>query len=237
MPDCYQINNNAQVIPNRSAIRTDLGLPNDGFVYCSFCTRYKFDPIMFNTWMKILKKVPNSVLWILGGNRTAERNLVREAEASGVKSDRLVFAPKIPRDNHLSRLRLADLALDTRIVNGAITTSDALWSGVPVITLQGRHFASRMSSSILNAAGLLNLVTHSLEDYEALAIRLADPSSELLATRQKLVRNRLSIPLFDTARFVRNLEYAFVKMREIYDSGQSPRLIRVGEVREDTKLL
>jgi protein O-GlcNAc transferase len=185
---------------------------------------------MFNTWLKILKKVPGSVLWVLGGSMTAEKNLTQAAESRGVSCNRIVFAKKIPRDQHLARLRLADLALDTRIVNGAITTSDALWSGVPVITLQGRHFASRMSSSILSAAGLPELVTHSLDDFETLAVRLAGESDELYVIRQKLVRNRLTMPLFDTPGFVRNLEIAFKKMWGIYVSGDSPRPIKVKEI-------
>jgi protein O-GlcNAc transferase len=230
MPYCYQINDNTQAIPENGLKRTDFGLPAERFVFCSFSTRYKFDPVMFNTWMKILKKVPGSVLWVLGGSKTAEKNLTQAAESRGVNCNRLVFAEKIPRDQHLARLRLADLALDTRIVNGAITTSDALWSGVPVITLQGRHFASRMSSSILSAAGLPELVAHSLDDFETLAVRLAGESDELSVIRQKLAQNRFTIPLFDTPGFVRNLEIAFKKMWGIYVSGDSPRPIKVKEI-------
>jgi protein O-GlcNAc transferase len=235
MPHCYQINDNTQAIANKNFTKAELGLPKDSFIFCSFSTRYKLDPMMFDRWMRILKQVPKSVLWVLGGDRVAEKNLMQEAEARDVRSNRLVFAKKIPKEEHLARLRFADLALDTRIVNGAITTSDALWSGVPVITLQGSHFASRMSSSILSAAGLPELVTHSLDDYQALAVRLALEHDELHATRQKLVRNRLSVPLFDTARFVRNLEFAFFKMWEIYCSGYTPRPIRVGELLADAK--
>jgi protein O-GlcNAc transferase len=229
MPDCYQINDNTQTVGDNDLKRRDCGLPEDRFVFCCFSTRYKFDPVMFMTWMNILKKVPGSVLWMLGGSETAEKNLKQAVESQGVNCNRLVFAKKIPRDDHLARLRLADLALDTRIVNGAITTSDALWSGVPVITLPGRHFASRMSSSILAAAGLPELVTHSLDDFEALAVRLAGESDELHVIRQKLVQNRLAIPLFDTSRFVRNLEFAFIKMWEIYHSSDRPRPFRVAD--------
>jgi protein O-GlcNAc transferase len=188
---------------------------------------------MFGSWMKILKEIPGSVLWLLGGSDIAEKNLMQEAEFRGISCNRLVFGKKIPREDHLARLRLADLALDTRIVNGAITTSDALWSGVPVITLQGSHFASRMSSSILSATGLPEMVTHSLDDYENLAIRLANERNQLKAIRQKLVRNRLSVPLFDTELFVRNLEIALEKMWSDYRSGDTPRPIRVGEILAD----
>lgn len=184
---------------------------------------------MFGSWMKILNQVPKSVMWVIAGSKIAEKNLMHEAEAHGVGRGRIVCAKKMSREEHLARLRYADLALDTRIVNGAITTSDALWSGVPVVTLQGTHFASRMSSSILSAVGLPEMVTHSLADYEALAIRLAQQPNELQASRQKLLQNRLTMPLFDTPRFVRNLEIAFRKMWRIYVSGDSPRPIKVKE--------
>jgi protein O-GlcNAc transferase len=228
MPHCYQINDNSQAIPNKFLRKSEIGLPEDRFIFCSFSSCYKFDPVMFGSWMKILKQVPRSVLWIIG-SKTAEKNLMHEAEAHGVKYERIVFANKIHREEHLNRLRFADLSLDTRIVNGAITTSDALWSGVPVVTLQGNHFASRMSSSILSAVGLPEMVTYSLADYEALAIRLAKQPDELHAIRQKLVQNRLTMPLFDTPRFVRNIEIAFKKMWRIYVSGDSPRPIKVKE--------
>jgi len=229
MPHCYQINDNTRAIPNRDLKKADLGLPEDGFIFCSFNTRYKFDPVMFSCWMTILKQVPESVLWVLGGSKTAEKNLRQEAESRGVSCDRLVFAKKLPKDDHMARLCLADLALDTRIVNGAITTSDALWSGVPVLALQGSHFASRMSSSILSAVGLTEMVTHSLHDYEALAVRLANQPDKLYMTRQRLVKNRLTAPLFDTPRFVRDLEKVFKQMWGIYFSGDSPRPIKVQE--------
>jgi protein O-GlcNAc transferase len=230
MPHCYQINDNTQAIRDNDIKRADFGLSEGGFVFCSFCSRYKLDPAIFESWMKILKQVPGSVLWLLGGSDTAEKNLIQAAESRGINRNRLVFAQKIPREDHLARLQLADLALDTRIVNGAITTSDALWSGVPVITLQGSHFASRMSSSILSAAGLPEMVTHSLENYENLGVRLAGETDELNAIRQRLVRNRLSVALFDTALFVRNLEIAFEKMWAVYRSGDTPRPIRAGEI-------
>jgi len=234
MPHCYQINDNSQAIPNKDLKKTEVGLTKDSFIFCCFSSCYKFDPVMFDSWMKILKQVPRSVLWLIGGSKTAEKNLKHEAEDCGIGCERLVFAKKLPREEHLARLRFADLSLDTRIVNGAITTSDALWSGVPVVTLQGTHFASRMSSSILSTVGLPEMVTHSLVDYEALAIRLAKQPNELHATRQKLFQNRLTMPLFDTPRFVRHLEIAFKKMWGIYVSGDSPSPIKVKEIISNT---
>ena len=229
MPYCYQINDYAQVMSTDDLTKTEIGLPEDCFVFCSFASCYKFDPVMFGSWMKILKQVPKSVLWIIGGSTSAEKNLMHAAKAHGIRCERLVFAKKLPKEAHLARLRYADLALDTRIVNGAVTTSDALWSGVPVVTLQGTHFASRMSSSILAAVGLANLVTHSLVDYEALAIRLAQEPKELQATRQKLVQNRFTWPLFDTQRYVRFLEMAFKKMWQTHVSGDRPGPIKIAD--------
>jgi protein O-GlcNAc transferase len=159
----------------------------------------------------------------------AEKNLRQFAISNGVDSDRLIFAEKIQREAHLQRLQLADLALDTRIVNGAITTSDALWAGVPLVTLQGDHFASRMSSSILMAAQLPELITHTIKDYEDLSVSLARDPNRLNDIRQYLRRSRLTMPLFNTKRFVHNLESAFLEMCEIYNSGDEPRQISVTE--------
>jgi protein O-GlcNAc transferase len=227
LPHCYQVNDHTQSISNKDWKKEDFGLPENSFVLCSFNRPYKIDPVMFDVWMRILQQVPESVLWLLFRNKIAEKNLIHEAEARGVKSERLIFTDKIPKDEHLARLRLADLALDTRIVNGHTTTSDTLWAGVPVITLQGSHFASRVSSSILSAIGVPELITHSLQEYEALAVRLAHHPLELQAIRQKITENRLVAPLFDTPRFVRNLEKAYKEMWKIFLSRETPRQIEV----------
>ena len=229
LPHCYQVNDHTQLIANKDWKKGDFGFPEDSFVFCSFNGPYKIDPVMFDVWMEILRKVPDSILWLLSGNNIAEKNLRREAEARGIQSERLVFADMLPKDEHLSRLRFADLALDTRIVTGHTTTSDALWAGVPVITLQGGHFASRVSSSVLSAIGLPELITHSLEEYEALAVQLARNPAQLQEIRQRLAENRLSAPLFDTPRFVRNLESAYKEMWNIFSAGETPRQIAVLE--------
>jgi len=229
MPHCYQVNNGNQIISKKHRRKEDLRLPSDAFVFCCFCSRYKLDPTMFDSWMRILEKVFHSVLWLIGGNITAEKNLKERARSRGINAARLLFAPHLPKDEHLARLRFADLALDTRIVNGAATTSDALWAGVPVLTLQGGHFASRMSSSILTAVGLPELVTYDLETYETLAVRLARNSERLNSIRKKLAGNRLTEPLFDTLRFTTNLESAYERMWKIYLAGEKPRRINVIE--------
>ncbi len=227
MPDCYQINDNTQPLVDGDITRDRAGLPEKGVVFCSFSSRYKFDPVMFRLWMRILKQVDGSVLWMLGGPARAEENLKAFARSCGVRAHRLVFAKKISREAHLQRLTLADLALDTRLVNGALTTSEALWAGVPLITLQGAHFASRMSSSILSAAGLPELITHSLDEYEALAIRMASNPEQLLTMRYQLETNRLQMPLFNTRQFVRHLESAYLKMVDLYVAGEKPKPIRL----------
>jgi protein O-GlcNAc transferase len=229
MPHCYQVNDHTQPMSEKEWKKTAFGLPEGSFVFCSFSTAYKIESVMFDVWMRILKKAPESVLWLLLRNKTGEDNLRTEAENRGVKSERLIFGDNLPKDEHLARMRLANLALDTRVVNGAATTSDALCAGVPVITLQGTHFASRMSSSILTAIGLPEMITHTLEEYESLAVWLLRNPYELQAIRQKLARNRLTEPLFDTPRFAKNLEKAYREMWQIFLAGEQPRRIDVVE--------
>ena len=229
MPHCYQINNNGQEISARPRQRPDCGLPPDGFVFASFNQAFKIDAVMFSVWLKLLQKTPASVLWLLWDNAIAAANLKKAAYAGGVDPDRLVFAEKLNKEDHLARMRLSDLALDTRIYGGHTTTSDALWAGVPVIALLGTHFASRVSSSLLLSIGLPQLVTASLEDYEARAVYLARNPAALKKLREKLARNRLTAPLFDTDRFVKNLESAFREMWDAYQRGKPPQRIDVLE--------
>jgi protein O-GlcNAc transferase len=230
MPHSYQANDRSQIISDKDWKKGDLGLPEKGFVFCSFSQPFKIEPVMFDIWMNILSQVPESVLWLLCRNESAEENLKREAESRGISSARLVFAAELPKEEHLARQAQADLILDTRIYNGHTTTSDALWAGVPVLTLQGTHFASRVSASLLKAVGLPELITHSLKEYEAFAVRLSRTPSELQAIRQKLKTNRFTEPLFDTPRFAKNLEWAYKEMWRIYTTGERPKMIEVKEV-------
>jgi len=214
MPDCFQVNDNMQPISDKQWKKADFGLPEDSFVFCSFNHGYKIEPVMFGVlWMSILRQVPKSILWLPKKSETGMKNLRKEAHDRGVDSGRLFFAERLPtKGEYLSRIRLADLVLDTRIYNGHTTTSDALWAGVPVITLQGSHYASRVASSILNAVGLPELVTHHIRDYERIAVQLANHPNELQALKMKLEQNRLNAPLFDTEGFVRNLEKIYKEM-------------------------
>lgn len=229
LPNSYQVNDHKQEIAPHGLHKEDFGLNPDSFVFSSFNLSYKIDPIMFDCWMRILSRVPHGVLWLLKVDETAKQNLKQEAGGRGIDSRRLIFADKLPKAQHLTRIRLADLALDTRIVNGHTTTSDSLWAGVPVATLLGGHFASRVSASLLNAVGLAEMITHNLDAYEQLAVRLASHPDALEKIKAKLSRNRLAKPLFDTPRFVGNLEKAYQEMWRIFSKGEEARQFEVAE--------
>jgi protein O-GlcNAc transferase len=229
LPHCYQINDYKQAYGDEMVAAGQSKLSTDPFIFCSFNQDYKIEPVMFDCWMQILGRVPDSILWLMVRHHTAMENLRKEAEKRGVDPNRLIFMERKPKPEHLERLREADLALDTRIVNGAATTSDALWAGVPVITLEGTHFASRMSASILTAVGLPELIAHSIEEYEAIAVQTALDRDRLAGMRQKLAHNRLTEPLFDTPRLARYLEQAYSRMWQIFQAGSKPRQFEVME--------
>lgn len=229
MPHCYQINDHTQRISSKKLERPDVGLQRNTFVFASFNQEYKIEPVMFGCWMRILTRIPQSVLWLLVSNDISKANLQAEAYARAVNPERIVFANKLPKDEHLKRLQLADLVLDTRIYNGHTTTSDALWAGVPLVTVQGDHFASRVSSSLLRAVGMPELITHDLAQYEALATQLASRTDLLRNIRARIVNTKHRSPLFDTLRFVKNLEIAYTRMWSIYLSGERPRPIQIAE--------
>lgn len=214
LPECYQANDASRAIADRAPSRAKAGLPSQGFVFCSFNNNYKITPPVFDAWMRLLRQLPSSVLWVLEDNSEARRNLQREAEARGVEPARLVFAPRVPHAEHLARHRLADLFLDTLPYNAHTSASDALWAGLPLLTCTGNAFAGRVAGSLLHAVGLPELVTYSLAEYEALALQLAANPARLSALRARLAANRLTAPLFDTDRFRRHLEAAYLRMLE-----------------------
>jgi protein O-GlcNAc transferase len=234
LPDCYQVNDTKRKIAERTPTRQEAGLPDKGFVFCCFNNNWKITPDIFSVWMRLLRAVEGSVLWLLGDNEGAERNLRMEAQACGIDPARLVFAGRLPPEDHLARHRVADLFLDTLPYNAHTTASDALWAGLPVVTQLGEAFAGRVAASLLNAIGLPELVTHSIEDYEALALRLAKDSSLLEGYRNQLAKNRLTHPLFDTDRFRRHMEAAYLQMWEIWQRGEQPRSFAV-EAEPDVK--
>jgi predicted O-linked N-acetylglucosamine transferase (SPINDLY family) len=227
MPDCYQINDRRRKIGEAIPSRAECGLPDSGFVFCCFNHNSKITTTIFDVWMRLLKQVPASALWLLEPNSRAAVNLRREADARGVNPARMVFAPMLPVESHLARIRVADLFLDTLPYNAHTTASEALWVGLPVLTCAGETFASRVAGSLLKAIGVPELITNSLEDYEAKALSLAQNPSELVGLRRRLTENRLTAPLFDSKRFTRHLERAYQMMWENYLRGESPNRIEV----------
>jgi predicted O-linked N-acetylglucosamine transferase (SPINDLY family) len=213
LPHSYQPNDSKRAIAERTPTREECGLPDQGFVFCCFNAHYKIAPPMFDIWMRLLKSIKGSVLWLPQGRESVAVNLRREASARGVEPQRIVFAPRVAAmEDHLARYRVADLFLDTLPFNAHTTASDALWAGLPVLTCQGRSFVSRVASSLLTAVGLPKLIAPNLKDYEALALRLAQTPSELAELRNRLAQQRNVSPLFDTVLFRRDIESTYLRM-------------------------
>ena len=234
LPNAYLPTNGDQPIDHKTPTRSECGLPQSGFVYCSFNNSDKIEPQIFDVWMRILKRVEQSVLWQREDEAAAQDNLRREAEARGVDPKRLIFAPKISSTvQHLARHRCADLFLDTLTHGGHGTAADALWAGLPLITCPRETFTSRVAASLLAAAGLGDLIVDSLEAYEELAVALAENADRLEALRKQLKADRTTCATFDTDRYVRNLERAFLAMWHVYASGSSARTFSVIEERTD----
>ncbi|HEY1721671.1 MAG TPA: tetratricopeptide repeat protein [Magnetospirillaceae bacterium] len=230
LPDCYQPNDTERTIANTTPSRREHGLPEHGFVFCCFSTTPKITPAFFDIWMRLLKTVPGSVLWLLENNDATVRNLRREAQARGVDPGRLIFASRISSAEHLARHRHADLFLDTLPYNAHTTASDALWAGLPVVTCMGPTFAGRVGASLLQAIDLPELITDSLAAYEALALDLARNPDRLAALKAKLASHRLTTPLFDIGRFTRHLEAAYDRMWDIWSAGKPPEPFAVASI-------
>ena len=211
LPDTYQPNDRQRPVATIPS-RAEAGLPEVGLVLCCFNQTFKITPQVFDIWMKVLSKNTGSVLWLLECNPWAKANLRKQAQQRGVDPTRLIFAPRVPIDQHLARQAQADLFLDTLPYNAHTTTSDALWVGLPVLTCSGSTFASRVAGSLLHAAGVPELVTYSLDHYAAMAQELASTPARLATLREHLKNTRDSMPLFDTERFTRNLEQAYQTM-------------------------
>jgi predicted O-linked N-acetylglucosamine transferase (SPINDLY family) len=222
LPDTFQANDRRRTIAASTPTRAEVGLPERGFVFCAFSNAYKITPAVFDVWMRLLQRCEGSMLWLQGSEAAAGENLRREARGRGVDPQRLVFARRLPYAEHLARYRLADLFLDTMPFNGGATASDALWAGLPVLTCTGEAMAARMAGSLLHAAGMPELVTASLADYEALAHALAHAPPRVAALKATLARARDSCALFDTDRFRRHLEAAYVAMWEGAQRGEAP---------------
>jgi protein O-GlcNAc transferase len=230
LPNSYQVNDTKREISEKVFSREEMGLPRDGFVFCSFNNTYKILPEVFDCWMRIMKRVEGSVLWLSENSERATRNLRMEANARGIDPERLVFAKKLPAlPDHLWRHRLADLFLDTLPYNAHTTASDALWAGLPVLTQIGEAFAGRVGASLLNAIDLQELITTTVDGYEELAIELATSPERLAAIKAKLANNRLSTPLFDTQLFTRHIEIAYQAIFERHQLGLPPDDIYVSQ--------
>jgi predicted O-linked N-acetylglucosamine transferase (SPINDLY family) len=230
LPHTYQVNDQNRIISNVPSSRAHHGLPEDAIVYVCFNNHHKINPETFSSWMRILARVPGSVLWLLKPNNFSIKNLKDEAEARGISRDRLVFAPRCAQGEHLGRHRFADLALDTLPYNAHTTSSDALWSGVPVLTLLGNAFPGRVAASLLTAVGLPELITESRTAYEDLAVSLGQNPAKIQALKDKLARNRLTTPLFDTVLFTRHLESAYQTMWDRYQADQPPEAFTVPDL-------
>jgi protein O-GlcNAc transferase len=227
LPHSYQANDRKRGIAPDVPDRAALGLPETGFVFCNFNQSYKITPDIFAAWMRILKAVDGSVLWLLNARPPFQANLSREAERLGVARERLVFAQSLPYERHLARLKRADLFLDSLPYNAHTTASDALWAGLPLVTAIGTSFPGRVAASLLAAIGLPELVTHSMAEYERLAIHLAENRGALTTIRRKLVANRLTTPLFDTGLFRKHLESAYTAMWRAWTNGEAPKAFAV----------
>ena len=224
MPHCYQPNDRQRAIGTRPT-RGQAGLAQDGFVFCCFCQPFKITPAMFDLWCRLLREVPASQLWLLQSTAVSGDNLRREAAARGIAAGRLVFAPLLPQAEHLGRLQLADLVLDTYPVTSHTTASDALWAGVPLVTLIGDTFISRVAASILHAAGMPEFVTRGADAYYLLALELATRPERLKFFRSRLAANLMTCPLFDSERFARDLERLYGGIWDNHRAGRTNHVV------------
>jgi predicted O-linked N-acetylglucosamine transferase (SPINDLY family) len=211
LPECFQANDDRCGIGERPT-RAATGLPEHGLVFCCFNSSFKLNPPVFDIWMRVLRAAPEATLWLLADRGEVRENLLHRAAGWNIDPSRLVFAEKVPYADHLGRLALADLFLDTIPYNAGTTASDALRMGVPVLTCAGKSFAGRMAGSLLRTIGLPDLITHSLADYEHKAHELARSPQQLQSAHATLAANLPHSPLFDTARFCRHLEDAYLGM-------------------------
>ena len=230
---CYQPNDRRRLV-GAAPTRADEGLPEDAFVFCSLNGAQKFTPVMFATWLALLKAAPDSVLWLFGGNGDTNERLKAHAAEVGVAPERLIFAEKKPNPTHVARYALADLFLDTFPYGSHTTAADALWMGLPVVTYAGRSFAARVCSSLVHAAGIGELACASREQYAATALALANNRPALDALKQRLIDNRATCRLFDTPTLVTELEDAYRGMLEDYEAGRrpTPQLDNLGHYHE-----
>jgi len=222
---CYQVNDRKRQISNKKFTRKNFGLPDTGFVFCCFNNNYKILPEVFGIWMRVLDAVDESVLFLYADNEWSEKSLKKEAEIKGIDPKRLIFGKFVSRDEYLARYQSCDLFLDTTPYNAGTTASDALWAGVPVLTLIGKSFPSRVAASLLNAINLPELIATSSKEYEDLAVELGNNPEKMALLKKKLYVNRLNTSLFDTPLFASNIEKAFEEIVDRYQMGLPPKNI------------
>ncbi|MFY0312316.1 hypothetical protein ACFMBG_20745 [Leisingera sp. D0M16] len=222
MPDCYQPNDDQREASDDIPTRAEAGLPEDAFVFCSFNNPYKVSPDEFDVWMKLLDRVPDSVLWFYAPQGKARENILKEAKKRGIGPERIVFAGFADQKEHLARLQLADVFLDTFAVNAHTTASDALWAGVPVVTKTGKQFAARVATSLVDCAGVPDLAVATPQQYQALALKLARDPEYLAGIKARLKEGIANGPLYDTAKFTRNFEALMEKALERYNARLKP---------------
>ena len=229
LPNTYMPTDNTRPLATREMSRSEMGLPEVGFVFCCFNNNYKISPSEFDIWMRVLLKTEGSVLWMRNSNEWSKDNLCKHAQSRGVDPSRLVFAGRVPMDEHLARQKLADLFLDTFTFNAHTTAAEALWVGLPVVTKLGKSFSARVAASLLTAVGLPELITETEHEYEALILNLANNPGLLKQTRKKLAGTRTSAALFDTTLFTKHLEEGFQHAYQRYFDGKSPKAISVSK--------
>ncbi|MDC0431328.1 hypothetical protein OAL97_02265, partial [Paracoccaceae bacterium] len=229
LPHHYQAQDDTLVISDDTPSRSELGLPDNGFVFCAINNTYKITPSEFNIWMRLLQNVDGSVLWLLESNKWVKANLLKEANARGVTSERLVFTQKVPHEKYLAQFRQADLYLDTFTYNAGATASNALWAELPVLTKLGKGYTARMAASLLASVGLPELITKKEIEYEELALKLATNPEQLASIKQKLAANRLSKPLFNTKLFTKHLEDGYQQAYQRYIEKKDATVIYVSK--------
>ena len=222
MPNSYQPNDNEIIIPELNTSRSDHSLPEDGVVFCCFNQNYKIGINEFNIWMRSLKKINNSVLWLINSNKWAKNNILKQAKLNNINISRIIFADKLPHLHHLERHKHADIFLDTFNYNAHTTASDALWGGLPIITKQGSQFAARVASSLLSALDLNELICKTDDEYEKLIIEYASQPAKLKEIKEKLNRNKNNKPLFNTKQYTRDFELGMQKVKKLYLNGEKP---------------
>jgi predicted O-linked N-acetylglucosamine transferase (SPINDLY family) len=221
LPNSYQPNDRRRALPP-APTRAQAGLPEDAVVYCCFNQTYKISPHKLDLWARILHGASNAVLWMLAWNPHAQANLERELAARGIGKERVFWAPKLPLAKHIARLRVADMFLDTWPCNAHTTASEALWAGVPVLTVPGATFASRVAASLVTACGLPDLAAADEDDYVNLATALAQEPATLQGLKQHLDSQRMSLPLFDSDQYARDYEALLQRMFDREQAGLPP---------------